>query len=588
MIADVKKAKHTLTDSAPAVDIITQKQVLLALAAIFCLNLLLRVFYLRYDFVNGDEGVRALTALRLLEGARLYVDVVTDKPPGTTFFYATIFAIFGRSMAAVHLAAAFWNFATSVVIYLTGARLYGKKAGLWAALLFVYFSTNYLTQDVMAANTELLMALPYTAAFYFYLRAYRPLPSADEAESSSPSSLAQSWLPLLLAGAMAGFSTLFKQVGVLTLLFFALYELLAITISHRSREANRQEGLLKALSSSLVRLLTVGLGFAVVIGAFLFWLYLDDALADFWRNTVVLGGHYVDAVSAELWLGFFRRRALGYVLFNITLWSLAVWIAARALARWPGKRNRYQSGSELTADLTITLWAAVSLTGVLVGGRFFGHYFIQVLPALALLGARGVLLLYERLRDPARKRRAQIAALLLVLTFVFCFVRFHHRTATLAYETITGTRTRWSEPWGMTRREHEAEVVAAFVRSRLNEGEPLYIWDYALDVYWISKCRPASRYLAPYYITGKFPDAAMEPDAESEQFLSEARAHFIEDLKRNRPRLILDVYGKLMELPYPEIIEFIDANYEYDGEIGPLSGRPFVVFRLIGETNEPQ
>src|SRR5215472_1286020 len=143
--------------------------VVLAFAGLFLLNLLLRVFYLRYQFVNGDEAVRALTAIRMLEGGRLYVDVITDKPPGTTLFYAAVFGVFGRSMGAVHLAAAFWNFGTSLVIYLTAARFYSKRTGLWAALLFVYFSTNYLTQDVMAANTEMLMVLPYTASFYFYL-----------------------------------------------------------------------------------------------------------------------------------------------------------------------------------------------------------------------------------------------------------------------------------------------------------------------------------------------------------------------------------------------------------------------------------
>ena len=562
MTADFKKANREVIDGARDSRAITQKQLVLALAGIFILNLLLRVFYIRYDFVNGDEGVRALTALRLLEGARLYVDVVTDKPPGTTFFYATVFAIFGRSMAAVHLAAAVWNFATSFVIYITGARLYGKKAGLWAALLFVYFSTNYLTQDVMAANTELLMALPYTAAFYLY--------------SSTPSR-ARSWLLLFMAGAMAGAATLFKQVGVLTLLFFALYELFAILMTHRSEETSRVKWFLKASPESIVRLLSAGLGFAAVIATFLLWLYWNDALADFWRNVVVLGGHYVEAVSADLWLGFFRRRALGYVLFNITLWSLAAWIAARALAGF-GKRD--QSNNDVMADLRVTLWAAISLLGVLAGGRFFGHYFIQVLPALSLLAARGVLLLRERLGDPARKRRSQVAATLLVATTLFCIVRFHHRTAILAYETMTGTRTRWSEPWGMTRREREAETISRFVRSRLDEGEPLYIWDYALDVYWLTGCRPASRYLAPYYITGKFPDAAMSPDAEGEQFLIEARAHLIEDLKRSRPRLILDVYGKLRELPYAELIEFLDANYEYEGEVGPNPGRPFAVFRL--------
>src|SRR5262249_34520402 len=137
----------------------------LVFAGLFMLNLLLRVFYLRYQFVNGDEAVRALTAVRMLEGGRLYTDVVTDKPPGATLFYAAVLGIFGRSMTAVHLASAVWNFGTSIVIYLTAARLYSKRTGLWAALLFVYFSTNYFTQDVMAANTEMLMALPYAASF---------------------------------------------------------------------------------------------------------------------------------------------------------------------------------------------------------------------------------------------------------------------------------------------------------------------------------------------------------------------------------------------------------------------------------------
>src|SRR5438128_906205 len=137
MIAKVHKA----TSCNGKADV-TANQILLALAALFLLNLLLRVFYIRYDFVNGDEGVRALTAVRMLEGARLYADVVTDKPPGASLFYAAVFAIFGRSMKAVHAAAIIWNFATSFVVFLIGALLYNKRVGLWAALLFVYFSTN--------------------------------------------------------------------------------------------------------------------------------------------------------------------------------------------------------------------------------------------------------------------------------------------------------------------------------------------------------------------------------------------------------------------------------------------------------------
>src|SRR5215216_485916 len=184
---------------------LTRLQVFWALVGIFFLNLLLRVFYLRYDFVNGDEGVRALTATQLLEGARLYQDVVTDKPAGATLFYATVFALFGRSMKAVHLAAAVWNFITSLIIYLIAARFLSKRTGLWAALLFVYFSTNYLTQDMMAANTELLMAVPYTAAFYLFLTARRFGNARDLTGAS-----AHARLSLLGAGLMSGLATMFK------------------------------------------------------------------------------------------------------------------------------------------------------------------------------------------------------------------------------------------------------------------------------------------------------------------------------------------------------------------------------------------
>src|SRR5262245_51751515 len=161
----MKKQTPVLDSELP----ITPNQLLLAFAGLFLMNLALRIFYIRYDFVNGDEGVRALTAVRMLEGARLYAKVVTHKPPGPSLFYAAVFAMFGRSMKAVHAAAIAWNFATSVLVYLVAARFYNKRTGLWAALLFVYFTTNYFTQDTMAANTELLMALPYTAAFYFFM-----------------------------------------------------------------------------------------------------------------------------------------------------------------------------------------------------------------------------------------------------------------------------------------------------------------------------------------------------------------------------------------------------------------------------------
>ena len=424
MIARTDK-ELVAADNEHRVASVTWQQIVWAFAALFLLNLLLRVFYLRYDFVNGDEGVRALTAIRMLDGARLYSDVVTDKPPGATLFYATVFALFGRSMKAVHLAATFWNFATSIFIYLTATLAYGKRIGLWAALLFVYFSTNYFTQDMMAANTELLMILPYTASLYFFLRAAR---AGDRARARNAL--------LIAAGLMTGLAVMFKQVGVLNLLFFGLYELFEI---YKTRKTFKTNWLKKSFERLIARLSLIALGFTLVISAFVLWLVATGALADFWRNAVEINMFYIDSEQPGLWIKFMIGRGLGYVLFNLTLWSLAAWTVACSFKR--SQLADGQSDSGFDFNLTITFWGATALVSVLMSGRFFGHYFITVLPALSLLAAPAARQLEIRLRDG----KAKLAAAALALFFLVGFVRAHHRTAILAYETLTGARTRWSE-----------------------------------------------------------------------------------------------------------------------------------------------
>jgi hypothetical protein len=226
--------------------------------------------------------------------------------------------------------------------------------------------------------------------------------------------------------------------------------------------------------------------------------------------------------------------------------------------------------------LTITLWGAISLVSVLMSGRFFGHYFITLLPALSLLAAPAA----NQLALSLRERKAKLAAAVLALFFLIGLVRAHHRTAILAYETLTGARTRWSEDWGMSERQREADRVKEALSGRLEFGEPLYIWGYAHDVYWRTGCRPASRYLTPYYIDGRFPDAETDLAPIDAPFWKATRANFIEDLRRRRPRLILDISGKMDDLPYPEIVKFIKENYRDEGRILSDPQRPFRVLRL--------
>ena len=572
-----RRTLNEITEPEGGGDDLWSKPVFVVLAALFVLNLLLRVFYLRYDFVNGDEAIRALTATSVLDGARLYVDIVTDKPPATTIWYAAVFAIFGRHMVAIHLAAAMWNFFTAVLLYALAGRHYGKRTGLWAAALFVYFSTNYLTHDMMAANTELLMAPLYVASFAFYLHAV---------------SRRRAPLASITAGLLTGIAVLFKQLGAFNLLAFALCELFLL---YRQRN---EKSFSVAWRQSRQRLTLMLAGVALVFAALVGWLSSLGALGDFWRSVFVMNTFYISSLSTASWFKFFIGRMLSYMLFNVALWALAIGAAWRAVAsyrrRRPGEQEAgarnapAQDGDTrlpaLDADLLVLIWASASLAAVLGGGRFFGHYFIQVLPVLCLLAARGVTALHEALRDSAQRRRARVCLIVLLAFFLGGLVRFHQRTAILAYEVATGEKTQASANWGMDQRQEEAQIIARKLQGRIDKGEALYIWDYALDVYWRTQTRPAARFLTPNHVTGIFTDAeAREPNAGEAAFWAESRRQLIEDLRRQRPRLILDVSGGLPGQPYADLVDFVQTNYRREDELGILPARPFVVYRLRGE-----
>lgn len=561
---------------------ITAGQLMFAFCGLFLLNLLLRVFYLRYDFVNGDEGVRALTAVRMLEGARLYSEVVTDKPPGASLFYAAVFTLVGRSMKAVHLAATLWNFGTTLIVYLIAARFYNSRIGLTAALLFVYFSTNYFTQDMMAANTELLMALPYAAGFYLFITAVSEKEHYELGDTRLGSAAR-----LIAAGSLTGVAALFKQIGLLNLVFFAIYEILAAL---KARSGSPADGSLRGSIRRIVAHLSlIAVGFTLVIAAFVIWLSSIGALRDFWQTGFVFNTFYIDSEPFASWLKFLIGRGLGYVFFNAVLWCLAGLTVYRLIRRVYRIRNGEGEGARSTEhsrfEFAAALWCAVSLSSVAISGRFYGHYFITALPALSLLGARGWNILTETIVPPYGFK-ARLIIVVLSLLFLTGLVRSHHRTLVLAYETLTGTRTRFSGNWGMTKREQEAEGIADFVRFRVPVGEPLYIWGYAHDVFWRTGCRPASRYLTPSYIDGRFPDAESTVPESSGDFRRVAAANLIEDLRRNKPRLILDVEGSFKTLPYADLIGFIENNYFEAGNAGHNPARPFRVLELKSEIEE--
>ncbi len=127
------------------------------IAAICAIPVVLYLPFLAEPFMR-DEGFYAAVAQQLLDGGIPYRDAFDNKPPLVFAWYALSFLMFGEHIWAPRLLVSLLLAATTLLVYLQGRLLFGRPAGLLAALAFALsiglavFETN--------ANTEYFMLLP--------------------------------------------------------------------------------------------------------------------------------------------------------------------------------------------------------------------------------------------------------------------------------------------------------------------------------------------------------------------------------------------------------------------------------------------
>jgi hypothetical protein len=182
----------------------------------------------------------------------------------------------------------------------------------------------------------------------------------------------------------------------------------------------------------------------------LIYLAATKSLSFYWLYVWDWGARYAGYYPAWKVAVSALTQSFNYFLLNNTLLATLLFVIVTAVKRYR-KRKPKQDDTELAseadfrADVALLVWFFVSYAGLATGGRFFGHYFFQVLPSLCLIGARGLVLMVSALKAQSRAegrtegwnlQRAMLA--LLVVGFVITLVRFHTRTALLASDLVRG------------------------------------------------------------------------------------------------------------------------------------------------------
>lgn len=333
--------------------------------------------------LERDEGEYAYAGQLMLQGVPPYKEAFNMKLPGTYVAYAMSMAVFGKTSTGVHIGLALVNAATIWLMFLLGGKLLDTAAGVAAAVTYALMS---LSPDVLglAGHATHYVVLPAVGGILLLLRSVETRAVKFH----------------FAAGILFGVAFVMKQHGVFFGIFggvFLIWERCAPRLlglgngGLGSRHSpRRRAGEATALDwTALFKELSVfSAGCLLPYVGICLWLWLAGVFPQFWFWTVTYGSKYAsglplvkasDVTSATL------RAVVGP---NIVFWLLP-WVGA--LIMWWDERL------DANRRFLITTLFLFSLASISVGFYFRQHYFILMLPVLAVLigvaVSRSVLLL---------------------------------------------------------------------------------------------------------------------------------------------------------------------------------------------------
>lgn len=190
----------------------------------------------------------------------------------------------------------------------------------------------------------------------------------------------------------------------------------------------------------------------------------------------------------------------------------------------------------------LAVWILCSFAGVALGSRFAPHYFLQLVPPIALAGARGIVLAWRRYRV-----RAAVAFAVLALIPV---IRFGPRYAMLAADDIVHRDPRWND----VLMDLDSQKAAAEIRHMAHPGDTLMVWGYRPDIYVYTRMVSDSRFWDSQPLTGVAADRHLK---DTTSIYGEAAVKNREAFAHTHPTFLVDGLGimnpRLAPGKYPEL-----------------------------------
>ena len=451
---------------------------------------ILRFFSFFPSVIDHDESTYLEIARMILSGKTLYVDMIDIKPPGIFLILAGFQAIFGYSIFILRLLVALWIAGTAFLVFKTGRLLIkDDSASLAAGIIYIFFISTWSFYGI-SITPEIFFNLFTISALYLLLKK-------------------QNSINFLLSGLLAGLGFIVKYLVIAD---FTVFIIFIIILAYYRREKQK-------ISRVTLSLLLSGIGFFLPFALFNLIYYLKGNFSDLYNIVYLAPGRYTSPFDPWKMLKFIIDFHLLYFpVFFFFYYALI------------DKRITATQISE-TKYLCI-FWSVLSLAAVLVAGKTFGHYTIQLMLPVSLMA--GVFFHSDRrlptiLKRPLTGNPGRVILIILIILVTIMKLEY------------------------VLRRDVPREI-AEYLKPALKEKDVIYTGNYHHILYYLLKKDSPTKYVHRSLLLGSKHINALDINVDEE----------FRNIMALRPVYVI------IDKEYPEgkMKDFINSNYSVEKEFG--------------------
>jgi 4-amino-4-deoxy-L-arabinose transferase-like glycosyltransferase len=455
------------------------RQFRLAVLGLILLTVVIRLPSLLHPRPINSEAMYSVVANEIVDGGRPYIDAVERKPPLLFWTYAAVFKVAGKfNWIALHFVALVWTLCAMAGLYVIGCELFERNTGLIAALFYSVFQSWAVWKN-LTFDAEMMMNLPIIwASAITFRRSLSPLRPG-----------------LFAAGALLAAAFLLKQPAAIAAVPIGIYLLLP---SYRARRSLTR-------TSSIIHAIMLTTGFFAALGLVMIVLWKQGILREalYWT----IAGHDVPHVFWQTGI----VTTLAFLGACLPLVVGAIMACRDKDKIWAGRT------AERTALLGLLAGSAI---GAAAGARFYPHYYIQLIPPLALLAAPYYAQLWSgTIQPPYWLLRPWVTYAWLALTVN-------------AFST---------EHWMALASRRVPSETGRYLLAHSAPDDRIFVWGQSSEIYLDAHKRPASRYITTFPLTGYVFGGTIPGFDTRSRIMPGAWSRLEQDFARHPPTYIVDV-----------------------------------------------